>query len=198
MATKSTNYILGIDEAGRGCLAGPVVAAAVILPESFRPENLTDSKKLSPKQREKLKNEILKNAIDWAVGIVEAREIDKINIANASYMAMFLAAKQIEKEYSLIRIDGKFFPYKKLFQVPVECIVKGDSKYAEISAASILAKTFRDKIMETLSLYYPEFSWHSNKGYPTPFHKQAVLNYGRSIYHRRSFQVRRSLFDSES
>ncbi len=195
MAKKSTNYILGVDEAGRGCLAGPVVAAAVILPEKFVLKNLTDSKKLSPEQREKLKAEILQIAIDWAVGIVEHKEIDKINIANASYMAMFLAVKQIQTPFSEIRIDGKFFPYKKLFKVPVKCFVKGDAEYPEISAASILAKTFRDKVMVNLARFYPEYAWHSNKGYPTPAHKKAVLKHGRSPYHRKTFRVQRSLFE---
>jgi len=181
----------GCDEAGRGCLAGPVVAAAVILPKNYKHPVLNDSKKLSAKQRETLKEEIMNSAIAWKVAFVNNDEIDKINILRASIKAMHIAIEGLEKEPEFLLIDGnRFYPYKNIKH---ETIIKGDGKYFSIAAASVLAKTFRDEFMEKLHNEFPQYGWDKNKGYPTSFHKTAILKYGITPYHRRSF----NLFDSQ-
>ena len=177
----------GCDEAGRGCLAGPVVAAAVILPPNFYLEGLNDSKKLSKKQREKLRPIIEEQALAWAVATVNHLEIDKINILNASILAMHRALDQLQIRPQYIAIDGNRF--KKYQEIPHTCIVKGDGKYLNIAAASILAKTHRDELMMQLHEEYPVYGWIQNKGYPTLTHRKAVLEIGLSPYHRRSFQL---------
>ncbi len=177
----------GCDEAGRGCIAGPVFAAAVILPENFSSDLITDSKILSDKKRRALRPVIEKEALAWAVGYVNNEEIDRINILNASFLAMHRAIEQLITKPELLLIDGnRFTPYRK---IPHQCIVKGDSKYLSIAAASILAKTYRDDYMENLHPEYPGYKWSENKGYPTPFHKKAVMNIGISPYHRKSYNL---------
>lgn len=177
----------GCDEAGRGCLAGAVFASTVILPKSFKNERLNDSKQLTEKDREELRPIIKKEAIAWAVGIVKPREIDKINILNASFLAMHRAIDQLKVKPELLLIDGnRFNPYKDL---SYECIIKGDGKYASIAAASILAKTYRDDYMKKLAKKYPHYHWESNKGYPTKAHRNAIMEHGVTPYHRKSFRL---------
>ena len=182
---KYNGLVVGVDEAGRGPLAGPVFAAAVVLPGDFKHPFLDDSKKLSEKKRLILQQYIIENAIDWAVAMVDNHEIDKINILNASIKAMHLALTVLSVEPQLIIVDGnRFKPFKN---IPHRTIVKGDGRYAQIAAASVLAKNFRDEYMRKIARKYPQYGWHTNKGYPTPQHKQAVLKFGLSPYHRRSF-----------
>ncbi len=177
----------GCDEAGRGCLAGPVFAGAVILPEDFQNELLNDSKKLNEKNRDTLHVIIEKEALAWAVGIVDHQKIDEINILNASYLAMHLAIDQLSISPELLLIDGnRFSPYKS---IPHQCIIKGDGKYMSIAAASILAKTHRDEYMRTLHEKYPQYNWKQNKGYPTLAHRKAIRANGVSPYHRLSFNL---------
>jgi ribonuclease HII len=177
----------GCDEAGRGCLAGPVVAAAVILPSDFYHPILNDSKKLSEGKRAFLRPIIEKEALAFAVGIVDNNEIDAINILNASFLAMHRAIEQLKVNPELLLIDGnRFNSYKK---VPHECIIKGDGKYLSIAAASILAKTYRDELMEKLDLEYPAYQWKKNKGYPTKAHRQAIFENGATLLHRKSFTL---------
>ena len=181
----------GCDEAGRGCLAGPVVAAAVILPKNYKHPVLNDSKKLSAKQRETLKEEIINSAIAWKVAFVDNNEIDKINILRASIKAMHIAIEGLEKEPEFLIIDGnRFYPYKNIKH---ETIIKGDGKYFSIAAASVLAKTFRDEFMRKIHSEFPQYGWDNNKGYPTSSHRAAILKYGITPYHRRSF----NLFDTQ-
>ncbi len=181
----------GCDEAGRGCLAGPVVAAAVILPKHFKHAILNDSKKLSAKQRAFLKDEIMDSAIAWKVAFVDNNEIDEMNILRASIKAMHIAVEGLDKEPQFLLIDGnRFYPYKNLGH---KTIIKGDGIYFSIAAASVLAKTFRDEFMEKINNEYPEYGWDKNKGYPTSFHRAALLKYGITPYHRRSF----NLFDTQ-
>ena len=178
---------IGCDEAGRGCLAGPVVAAAVLLPNHFNNKILNDSKQLSKKKREILEKIIKDEAISFGIGVVSPKEIDKINILNASFLAMHRAIDQISNKYELLLIDGnRFNKYKK---VEHKCIIKGDSKYMSIAAASVLAKTARDKIMKDLSEEFPQYSWKSNKGYPTKKHREAIKKFGTNKYHRKSFRL---------
>jgi len=178
---------VGCDEAGRGCLAGPVVAAAVLLPENFSNKILNDSKQLSKKKREQLEIIIKKEAISFGIGIVSPQEIDKINILNASFLAMHRATDKIKGKYELLLIDGnRFNKYKK---VPHQCIVKGDEKFMSIAAASVLAKTARDMIMKGLSEEYPEYGWENNQGYPTKKHRIAIKKLGANIHHRKSFRL---------
>lgn len=177
----------GVDEAGRGCLAGPVFAAAVILPKKFKSELLNDSKQLSEKKREELRPIIEKEALAWAVGIATHDEIDKINILNASYLAMHRAIEELKKSPQLLLIDGNRF--KKYKDIPFKCIVKGDGKYMSIAAASILAKTHRDEYMMKMDEEFPHYQWRKNKGYGTLKHRIAIEKYGESIYHRNSFKV---------
>ena len=177
----------GCDEAGRGCLAGSVYAAAVILPENYQNELLNDSKQLTEKRRYELREIIQRDAIAWAVGIVTPEEIDKINILNASILAMHRALDQLTGRPEAIIVDGnKFKPYQKL---PHTTIVKGDGKYLSIAAASILAKTYRDDYMNRLAEEYPQYDWLSNKGYPTRKHREAIRQYGITPYHRKSYNL---------
>jgi len=175
----------GCDEAGRGCLAGPVFAAAVILPNDFVCDELNDSKQLTEKMRYKLRPMIEEQAISWAVGIVTNEEIDNINILNASILAMHRAVDQLSQVPQHLIIDGnRFKPYK---DVPHHTVVKGDGKYMAIAAASILAKTYRDDFMNELAEKYPEYDWKSNKGYPTKKHLEAIAEYGILPEHRKSY-----------
>lgn len=177
----------GCDEAGRGCLAGPVFAAAVILPIDFQNEILNDSKQLTEKQRYLLRPVIEEQSLSWAVGIVSAQEIDKINILNASILAMHRALSQLTIPPQHIIVDGnRFKPYEK---VPYQCVVKGDGKYMSIAAASILAKTYRDDYMNSISADYPMYQWSKNKGYPTKAHRSAIKEYGPCEHHRMSFTL---------
>ena len=177
----------GCDEAGRGCLAGAVYAAAVVLPPDFRNELLNDSKKLTEKQRYALRPLIEEAALAWAVGIVTPQEIDRINILNASFLAMHRAIEQLRVIPQHLLIDGnRFKPYPGIAHT---CVVKGDGKYEAIAAASILAKTYRDDYMNELHEKYPMYDWKSNKGYPTKAHRAAIAQYGPSPYHRLSFQL---------
>ena len=177
----------GCDEAGRGCLAGPVFAAAVILPKDFHHPLLNDSKQLNEMQRKQLRIEIETQALAFAVTQVDHEEIDRINILQASFLAMHRALDQLKINPELILVDGNRF--KKYRELPHQCIIKGDGKYFSIAAASILAKTYRDDFMEQIAGDYPQFDWSSNKGYPTKKHREAVLSHGFSPYHRRSFKV---------
>ena len=177
----------GSDEAGRGFLAGPVTAAAVILPANIHLPLLNDSKKLSEKQRYALRPEIEKQALAFAVAHVYEQEIDKINILNASIKAMHLALKQLSKKPEFIIVDGNRF--KTFEDIPHECIVKGDGKYLNIAAASVLAKTYRDDFMRVLDLEFPQYDWKKNKGYPAKKHREAIKEFGITEYHRRSFQL---------
>ncbi len=177
----------GCDEAGRGCLAGSVYAAAVILPPDYQNPDLNDSKKLTDKKRKALREQIQRDAVAWAVGIVTAEEIDQINILNASILAMHRALDQLQVRPEAIIVDGnRFKPYHDL---PYTTIVKGDGKYMAIAAASILAKTYRDDYMDALAEEYPQYDWKSNKGYPTKKHRAAIKEHGISPYHRKSFQL---------
>lgn len=177
----------GCDEAGRGCLAGSVYAAAVIFPEDYENAALNDSKQLSARRREQLRDIIIRDATAWAVGIVTPDEIDHINILNASILAMHRALDQLTVRPEAIIVDGnRFKPYQSL---PYTTIVKGDGKYLSIAAASILAKTFRDDYMGELAQEYPQYDWLSNKGYPTPKHRDAIRQYGITPYHRKTFNM---------
>jgi len=183
----------GCDEAGRGCLAGSVYAAAVILPEGYQNELLNDSKQLSEKKRYQLREIIERDAVAWAVGIVTPEEIDKINILNASILAMHRALDQLKVRPEAIIVDGnRFKPYKEPANgetLPHTTIVKGDGKYLAIAAASILAKTYRDDYMNQLAEEYPQYDWLSNKGYPTKKHREAIKQFGITPYHRRSYNL---------
>lgn len=183
----SNSLEAGTDEAGRGCLAGPVTAAAVILPPNFKLPLLNDSKKLTEKQRFALRPEIEHQAIAYAIAHVYQEEIDEINILNASIKAMHLALEQLSKKPEYIIVDGNRF--KSFQEIPHQCIVKGDGKYQNIAAASVLAKTYRDDFMEKLGLEFPQYDWKKNKGYPTKKHREAIKKYGISTYHRTSFQL---------
>ena len=183
----------GCDEAGRGCLAGSVYAAAVILPEGYQNELLNDSKQLSEKKRYQLREIIERDAVAWAVGIVTPEEIDKINILNASILAMHRALDQLKVRPEAIIVDGnRFKPYKDPSDgkaLPSTTIVKGDGKYLAIAAASILAKTYRDDYMNELTKEYPQYDWLSNKGYPTKKHREAIKQFGITPYHRKSYNL---------
>ena len=177
----------GCDEAGRGCLAGPVVAAAVIFPKKYKHKRLNDSKQLSREEREELRFDIQRDALAWAVAEVDHEEIDRINILNASFLAMHRAIDKLHIKAEFLIIDGnRFKPYPNIKH---ECIVKGDGKYFSIAAASILAKTYRDDFMAQLHAEYPVYQWKQNKGYPTSVHRQAVMEIGISPYHRKSFKI---------
>ena len=177
----------GCDEAGRGCLAGSVYAAAVILPENYQNELLNDSKQLTEKRRYQLREIIQRDAVAWAVGIVTPEEIDKINILNASILAMHRALDQLKVRPEAVIVDGNRF--KKYQDLPHTTIVKGDGKYLSIAAASILAKTYRDDYMNQLAEEYPQYDWLSNKGYPTKKHRDAIRQYGITPYHRKSYNL---------
>lgn len=180
-------YEAGCDEAGRGCLAGPVVAAAVILPQEFEIEGLNDSKKLSAAQRNRLRPLIERAALAYGVGVVSPREIDEINILNASFLAMHRALDQLQVKPDFLLIDGnRFTPYPN---VSHQCVVGGDGKYVAIAAASILAKTARDELMKSLHETYPMYGWEKNKGYPAPAHRAAIRSHGPCEHHRKSFRL---------
>lgn len=177
----------GCDEAGRGCLAGSVYAAAVILPPDYENDLLNDSKKLTAKKRYALREVIQRDALAWAVGIVTPEEIDKINILNASFLAMHRALDQLSLHPEAVIVDGnRFKPYQDL---PFTTIVKGDGKYLSIAAASVLAKTYRDDYMLNLAKEYPQYDWQSNMGYPTKKHRQAIRDHGITPYHRKSYNL---------
>ena len=177
----------GCDEAGRGCLAGPVYAASVILPKNYKNKWLDDSKKLSDKVRYELRPEIEEKALTWAIGIVDNVEIDSINILKASFLAMHRAIDQLKQKPELLLIDGnRFTPYKKTAH---QCIIKGDAKFLSIAAASILAKTYRDDFMKEASINHPEYSWEQNMGYPTKKHREAIRLNGTTNLHRLTFQL---------
>lgn len=177
----------GCDEVGRGCLAGPVVAAAVILPLNYKHNLLTDSKQLSKTKREIIRLDILKNALAYAISEVGHEEVDKINVLKASLVGMHRALDQLSIRPELILVDGnKFIPYK---DIPHECIIKGDGKFLSIAAASILAKTHRDHLMGNLAISHPEYGWERNVGYPTKEHRNAIMKYGITPYHRKSFKL---------
>ncbi len=181
----------GCDEAGRGCLAGPVVASAVILPKNFKHPVLNDSKKLSARTRELLRWEIISSAISWKVAFVGNDEIDELNILRASIKAMHIALDGLEKTPQFIIVDGNsFYPYKNIDH---KTVIKGDSTYFSIAAASVLAKTFRDEYMERIHPEFPQYGWDRNKGYATELHRDAIKKYGITPYHRRSF----TLFDTQ-
>ena len=185
----------GCDEAGRGCLAGSVYAAAVIFPRDYENAELNDSKQLTDKKRHQLRTVIEHDAIAWAVGVVTPEEIDRINILNASLLAMHRALDQLAVRPEAIIVDGnRFKPYRSvvdghIVNIPHTCIVKGDGKYLSIAAASILAKTYRDDYMDTLAVEYPHYDWQSNKGYPTRKHRDAIRQYGITPYHRKSYNL---------
>lgn len=185
---KNRNLIeAGCDEAGRGCLAGPVVAAAVILPANFSNEMLDDSKKLTEAKREILRPIIEKEALAYAVAFVSEKEIDEINILNASFLAMHRAVDQLKERPEMLLIDGnRFTTYEG---IPHECIIKGDGKYLSIAAASILAKTYRDDYMKKIHEEFPFYDWKQNKGYPTKKHRRAILENGDCIHHRKTFTL---------
>ncbi|WP_446785357.1 ribonuclease HII [Macellibacteroides fermentans] len=177
----------GCDEAGRGCLAGPVFAAAVILPPDFKSELLNDSKQLSEKNRYALRPLIEQEALAWGIGVVTAPEIDAINILKASFLAMHRAIEQLKVQPQALLIDGnRFTPYK---EIPFTCMVKGDGRFLSIAAASILAKTYRDDYMLQLAEEYPFYGWQQNKGYPTRAHREAISKHGITPYHRKTFTL---------
>ena len=189
LTTKLSEYKLecGCDEAGRGCLAGPVVAAAVILADNFDCPSLNDSKQLSEKERDKLRPIIEKNALAWAVAVVDNTEIDEINILNASILAMHRAIDKLKLTPEFIIVDGnRFKPYQ---DIPHQTIVKGDAKYLSIAAASVLAKTHRDEIMQELHLEHPQYNWDKNKAYPTKKHRNAIREFGTTCHHRLSYNL---------
>lgn len=181
----------GCDEAGRGPLAGPVFAAAVMFPPDYTHPALNDSKKLSEKKREALRGDIMRDALAYAVARVDPEEIDRMNILNASIHAMHLALKDLTPQPEFITVDGNRF--KAYGKVPYVCVVKGDGKYLSIAAASILAKTFRDDYMREIDAEYPQYGWAENKGYPTEAHYRAILEHGVTPYHRRSFRLYKEL-----
>ena len=188
MLTQLTNKIeCGVDEAGRGCLAGPVTAAAVILPANYKNSRINDSKKLSEKERTILQREIIKDCISYSVSHVSPKIIDKINILNASIKAMHLSINKLKVKPNYILVDGNKF--KAFEKIPHKCVVKGDSKFLNIAAASILAKTFRDKLMENYHMKYPEYGWKDNKGYPTVRHRESLKKYGTVNIHRKTFKL---------
>jgi ribonuclease HII len=181
----------GCDEAGRGCLAGPVVAAAVILPRNFRHDVLNDSKKLSARQRADLKEEIIQKAIAWNVAFIGSNEIDELNILRASIKAMHCALDGLPVRPGFLLIDGnRFYPYN---DIPHKTIIKGDGKFFSIAAASVLAKTFRDEYMEKIHDGFPVYGWNKNKGYPTEYHRNAIKEHGITPFHRKTFH----LFDTQ-
>ena len=189
LATKFQNSLIeaGIDEAGRGCLAGPVVAAAVILPEDFNDPELNDSKKLTALQRVRICERIKLYAFAWAIGVVDNNQIDEINILQATYCAMHKAVSQLHQQPELLLVDGnRFKPYPG---IQYQCFIKGDSRFQSIAAASILAKTYRDNLMEDFHQQYPLYNWNKNKGYPTKLHRQAIKEIGVSPLHRITFQL---------
>ena len=186
---SKSEFEVGIDEAGRGCIAGPVTASAVILPKGFNNKYLDDSKKLSEKKRLELKIIIEKEAVDYSVFFINAKIIDKINILNSTFKAMHGALNNLKTQPNFILVDGnKFIQYN---DIPHKCIIKGDGKYQNIAAASILAKTYRDDYMKKLHSQYPEFGWNTNKGYGTKFHMDMINKHGKTDFHRKSFNIKK-------
>ncbi len=177
----------GVDEVGRGCLAGPVVAAAVILPVDYRHPLLNDSKKLSKKQRDLLRVDILKDAVAWAIGEATPAEIDEINILNATYLAMHRALAKLQPSPTYLLVDGNRF--KPFGEVPFSCMVKGDGRYLSIAAASVLAKTYRDDLMCMLATTHCQYGWEQNAGYPTKKHRSGIALHGATEHHRQSFTL---------
>lgn len=184
---QDKDFEAGCDEAGRGCLAGPVVAAAVVLPRNFSHKTLNDSKQLTALERLELRKIILKKAISYGVGVASPGEIDDINILNASYLAMHRAIDQLKMKPAFLLIDGN--RYKAHNDIPYECIIQGDGKYLSIAAASILAKTYRDELMKQKALEFPGYSWETNFGYPTIAHREAIREMGITPLHRKTFQL---------
>ena len=193
LKAKHTDYKFecGLDEAGRGCLAGPVTAAAVILKPNFKHELIDDSKKLTKIKREELSKIIIKNSVDYSIGFVYPRKIDEINILNASILAMHKCISKLKIKPEFLIVDGNSF--KKYKNIKHKTIVKGDAKYLSIASASILAKYSRDIYMEKISKKFPDYFWHKNKGYPTKEHKEAIIRFGITNHHRKSFK----LFDEQ-
>lgn len=189
LSSFSEKYIeAGIDEVGRGCLAGPVVASAVILPKKFEHDLLKDSKKLKAKDREYLEQEIKEKALAWAIAEASHQEVDEFNVLNASILAMHRAIEKLNIKPELLLVDGnRFKPYDF---IPYHCIVKGDNKFFSIAAASVLAKVYRDNLMKDLDEEFPEYDWKNNVGYPTPKHKAAITNIGLSQWHRKTFKIK--------
>jgi len=186
---SKSEFEVGIDEAGRGSIAGPVTASAVILPKGFNNKYLDDSKKLSEKKRLELKIIIEKEAVDYSVFFINAKIIDKINILNSTFKAMHGALNNLKTQPNFILVDGnKFIQYN---DIPHKCIIKGDGKYQNIAAASILAKTYRDEYMKKLHSKYPEFGWNTNKGYGTKFHMDMINKHGKTDFHRKSFNIKK-------
>ena len=186
---SKSEFEVGIDEAGRGCIAGPVTASAVILPKGFNNKYLDDSKKLSEKKRLELKIIIEKEAVDYSVFFINAKIIDKINILNSTFKAMHGALNNLKTQPNFILVDGnKFIQYN---DIPHKCIIKGDGKYQNIAAASILAKTYRDEYMKKLHSKYPEFGWNTKKGYGTKFHMDMINKHGKTDFHRKSFNIKK-------
>jgi ribonuclease HII len=185
----------GCDEVGRGCLAGPVVASAVILPPDYQNPWINDSKKLSRSNREELIGEIKEKAISWAISEASTEEIDRINILNASFLAMKRAVLQLSVEPQHLLIDGN--RWKSDLAIPYTCVVKGDGKFTAIAAASILAKVYRDELMERLALQYPKYAWEKNSGYPTKAHREGIERFGITPWHRKSFQLLKMQLDLE-
>ena len=186
---SKSEFEVGIDEAGRGSIAGPVTASAVILPKGFNNKYLDDSKKLSEKKRLELKIIIEKEAVDYSVFFINAKIIDKINILNSTFKAMHCALNNLKTQPNFILVDGnKFIQYN---DIPHKCIIKGDGKYQNIAAASILAKTYRDEYMKKLHSKYPEFGWNTNKGYGTKFHMDMINKHGKTDFHRKSFNIKK-------
>lgn len=184
---KANQLEAGCDEAGRGCLSGPVFAAAVILPEGYENELLNDSKQMTEKKRNEARIQIENEAQAWAVASVSPEEIDQINILNASFLAMHRAIEKLSPAPDFLLIDGnRFNPYKDL---PFECMIKGDGRFLSIAAASILAKTYRDDYMKKIAKDHPQYDWQKNKGYPTKAHRQAILEHGATPHHRKSFRL---------
>ena len=183
--------IAGCDEAGRGCIAGPVVAASVILPNDFNCNLINDSKLLSEKKRNNAYDIIMNKSLSYAIGIVDEKKIDKINILNASILAMHKAISKLEITPELLLIDGNQF--KKYKSIQHKCIIKGDKKFISIAAASIIAKVHRDKLMRKLHIKINDYKWNNNKGYPTKFHRKMIEELGPSIYHRKSFQLTKKI-----
>lgn len=181
----------GCDEVGRGCIAGPLYAAAVIFPYDYKNDEINDSKQLSAAKRNQLREIIERDALAWAVGVVSPQEIDRINILKASFLGMTRAVEQLKIKPELLLIDGNRFV--NTTDIPYKTIVKGDATFLSIAGASILAKCYRDELMEKLDAEFPQYGWKDNKGYPTKFHQDAVLEYGFTPYHRRSFQLKRQL-----
>ena len=182
------DYEAGVDEAGRGSLAGPVTASAVIFPKGYKNKYLIDSKKISPKRREILRKEVEKDAIAYSIVNISSETIDKENILNATFIAMKSALEKLIVKPEFIIIDGNRF--NGYLDIPYKCIVKGDQKYLNIAAASILAKTYRDKIMQKLHLDHPKYKWFKNKGYGTPEHRESIIKYGRTKFHRKTYKLK--------